>query len=173
MKFITIFTSEDRVKESIRENLSQFAIHFEKIQGCEEMSVKFYCDPAVYKDFYMGEELKSFEKSLAGKSKGSVFFLRKKFESEIDEKIRDRICRTANGFSEVLNEYAQDIKSNKLLAKEITGIETPMVLNCAYLVKTEQMDGFCAKCRELWENSIAKGFTIEWTGPWPPYNFCQ
>ncbi|MEA4954513.1 MAG: GvpL/GvpF family gas vesicle protein [Pseudoflavonifractor sp.] len=68
---------------------------------------------------------------------------------------------------------AADMKSNRLLAKEMTGVDTPMVLNCAFLLDTENKDRFLQIVKALADENEKYGFRIEASGPWPPYSFCQ
>jgi hypothetical protein len=173
MKFLTIFTNEDRVKGIIDDNIEKFTDAFEKIDGREELSVKVYCDEKIYKEKMMGEEIENFEKSLVGKPKGAAFFLKKKFEGELNDKLQDKIYKIANGFAEELKKHSVDMKSNKVLAKEITGIDMPMVLNCAFLVDTTQKESFTATVDDLTHRHENSGFEFEFSGPWPPYNFCK
>lgn len=173
MKFLTIFTTEDRVKEIINDNLEQFLHNFDKITNRQELSVKIYCDDKKYKEKVMGEEISNFEKTLAGKPKGAAFFLKKKFEGELDDKIQTKICNIADKFASSITQFAVEMKSNKLLAKEISGITTPMILNCAYLVSDEQKDQFLDAVDEQKNDYEESGFLIEVSGPWPPYSFCD
>jgi len=173
MKFLTIFTSENRVKDIITENLQQFLNNFAKIKNREELSVKIYCDDKKYKEKSMGEEIRNFEKTLVGKPKGAAFFLKKKYEGELDDKIQNKICNMANNFADEISSFAVEMKSNKVLAKEITGIDIPMVLNCAFLVDIDQKEKLTAKIDELTKEYEESGFMIELTGPWPPYSFCE
>jgi hypothetical protein len=172
MKFLTIFLTEGRVKDIIAERFEHFQEIFGKIRGRRELSVKIYCDSRRYKESAVAEEIDRFEKSLAGKPKGAAFFLRKKFESELDEKIQDRICRICNSFAEELKDLAAEMKPNKILAKEITGIETPMIINCAYLVEDDRTDVFMDRIQCFGREHEESGFMAEATGPWPPYSFC-
>lgn len=172
MKFLTIFLTEDRVKDIITESLEHFQEIFAKIRKHKELCVKIYCDSKRYKESTVAEDIIRFEQSLTGKPKGAAFFLKKKFESELNEKIQDRIFQLCNGFSEELKGLAAEMKSNKILAKEITGIETPMIINCAYLVEDGRADDFMNKVENFRREYEKSGFTAEATGPWPPYSFC-
>lgn len=173
MKFLTIFTSEERVKNVISENYEQIIHNFNKIKDREELSFKIYCDEKKYKEKVMGEEIRIFEDSLIGKPKGAAFFLKKKFDGELDDKIQNRICSMANSLTDAISSLAVDRKTNKLLAKEITGISTPMILNCAFLVENDNQDLFMTKIDELKADYENCGFTIELSGPWPPFSFCE
>ncbi|MGB8454956.1 MAG: GvpL/GvpF family gas vesicle protein [Anaerocolumna sp.] len=171
MKFLTIFTSEERVKGIISDNIDQFLHNFEKIKNREELSVKIYCDDKTYKEKVMGEEISKFEKTLIGKPKGAAFFLKKKFDSELDDKIQNKICDMANRFADGISKFAVEMKSNNILAKEITGITVPMILNGAYLVNNDQSAEFTAAIDEQKGEYEDNGFIIELSGPWPPFSF--
>jgi hypothetical protein len=173
MKFLTIFTAEERVKNIITENYELFVHNFEKINKREELSVKMYCDEKKYKEKVMGDEIVNFEKSLVGKPKGAAFFLKKKFDGELEDKIQSRICDLANEFAENLKSFAAEMRSNKILAKEITEISTPMILNCAFLVDIDKQEQFATKIDELKGYYESNGFMIELSGPWPPFSFCE
>jgi hypothetical protein len=55
---------------------------------------------------------------------------------------------------------------------ELSGHSGEMVLNGAYLVDDERLDGFGTVIDELGRQYGGdKGLTFELTGPWPPYNF--
>lgn len=173
MKFMTIFNVEHRVKNIIEENYNIFISDFERMKGRQEYSVKIYCDDKVFKKNFIGEEIQKFEKSLVGKPKGAAFFLKKKFDSELDNKVQNKICKIANSIAENIQEIVVDMKSNKLLAKEITNKEIPMILNCAFIIDINEVEKISI-CIEKIKNEYKKnGFSIEVSGPWPPYNFCE
>lgn len=172
MKFLTIFLSEERVIEIIKENHDDFQATFKKISSYDEFGVKIYCDERKYKESVLSDEIRDFENTLTGKPKGAAFFLKKKFETELDEKIRNRICGISSQFAEKLSTLTSDMKINKNLVKEITGIEIPMILNCAFLVKSDQKESFASRIEEFKRDFGSSGFYVDLTGPWPPYSFC-
>ena len=171
MKFLTIFSSEERVKEAGRENYEQIKTKLNRIKGKTEMSVKFYCDEKTFKQTAMQEEISAFEKSLAGKPQGAAYFLRKKFESEMSERIQKSICKAADSMAGEMKSLAADMQINKNLAREITGIDVPMVLNCAFLIDANDREAFDNRAKELSDQYKATGFLVECSGPWPVYSF--
>ncbi len=173
MKFLTIFNSSERVKEIIEENREMFQTNLAKIKNRKELSLKIYCDDKIYKEKTMAEEVKKFEEGLKGKPKGAAFFLKKKFDGELDDKIQNRIYDLSNKMAESVMDFVVEKKVNKLLAKEITGITTPMILNYAYLVDSEKEELLAGKVEELKHKYGSCGFMIELSGPWPPYSFCE
>ena len=60
---------------------------------------------------------------------------------------------------------------NKILEKELTGRQEPMVLNVAYLIPEEKIEDFDKEAQRLNQEIQANGFYLECSGPWPAYNF--
>ena len=73
-------------------------------------------------------------------------------------------------FESLSKQAAASIKS-KILEKELTGIREPMVLNSAYLIPREKIENFKKEAEGLNQEIQAKGFYLEYSGPWPVYNF--
>lgn len=172
IKFMTLFTAEERVRAMLEAHRDALVRDLERTRDREEWSVKVYCDDGVYKDRAAGGERAVFEKSLEGKPKGAVFFLRKKFESQLDERIHDRICEEADRMAGQLTGLSDGMKAGKLLARELSGVETPMVLNCAFLVSRAQREAFTRRAGELDREGAPSGFRVTRSGPWPPFSFC-
>lgn len=173
MKFLTILNNISRVEEIMEQNIDKFSEILKKLDNKKELSVKIYCNYKVFKDTYMKEELLKFEESLKGKPKGTVFLLRKKFDSELNDKVQSKAYKIANSMVYGAAPHYVEMKSNKLLAKEITGIQDKMILNCAFLIDKKQEKIFNSYIHELIEKYSNIGFTLQFTGPWPPYNFCD
>lgn len=171
MKFLTIFITEERVQNVIEENYEGFMNNFEKISGCEEFSLKIYCDTKLFKNRFMKEEIEKYEKTISEKPKGAAFFLRKKFDSELDNKVEKKFFTMANSMISNTQKFATDMKSNKLLAKEITGISLTMISNCAFLINLKNKKDFIEYTTSLKLTYEEGGFIFECSGPWPPYNF--
>ncbi len=74
-------------------------------------------------------------------------------------------------FLERLKGLAEELKENKILGKELTQRNDPMIFNGAFLVKKEKVDGFQKEIQKLRAEYEKIGFTFESSGPWPPYNF--
>lgn len=172
MKFLTIFKTEERVRSIITDNLAQFQEDFMKIKGRKELSLKIYCDDKKYKESTVAQDVEEFEKTLAGKAKGAAFFLRKKFDTELNDKIQSRICTAANSMIDSLKAECVDTKINKLLARELTGVDLPMIQNCSFLVDNKNEESFRNTVGKLADEYSTKGFMLNLSGPWPPYSFC-
>jgi len=173
MKFITIFKSIDRVKEIIRENMDLFTDKLNMLVGKEEHSIKIYCNEKVFKQTSMEDEIKAFEESIVGKPKGTAFFLRKKFDQELKEIVQEKVCKVANSMIDGASTLFEGMKSNKLLAKEMTGVQDKMILNIALLLQIDQKEELYRYIHTVKEHHEKNGFSVQISGPWPPFSFCS
>lgn len=173
MKFLTIFKSRERVNDILKEKYDDFKMGLQKLQGFEEWSIKIYCDKEYFKANCMGDIIRRFEEGIGGKPKGVSFMLRKKFDSELDEKVQSRIMNTSNDLIDEVKAFCKDIRSSRLLGKELTGRNEGMFINCSIMLDKKGK----REVQNLIDNTMGEfkkqGFIIDFTGPWPPYNFCS
>jgi hypothetical protein len=52
-------------------------------------------------------------------------------------------------------------------------VASRLLLDAAFLVDTGRVEAFRAAARRLTHGLEAEGFSLELTGPWPPYNFIE
>jgi hypothetical protein len=57
--------------------------------------------------------------------------------------------------------------------RRLSGRETEMVLNAAYLVPVDGAEAFRAIVESLGQHDAADDVDLELTGPWPPYHFVE
>jgi hypothetical protein len=60
---------------------------------------------------------------------------------------------------------------NPVQRPEAHGRDAEMILNGAYLVEEDRLDELRSAIATLQERWDPDGFSVELTGPWPPYNF--
>ena len=48
-----------------------------------------------------------------------------------------------------------------------------MVLNAAYLISNEKIEEFNKEAERLKQEIQSEGFSLEYSGPWPAYNFTK
>jgi len=115
--------------------------------------------------------MKEKQKEIDSLDEGMAFFM----EEELKEVISKEADKELNNIVEILFEglkkHAADSVKNKILEKELTGRREPMVLNTAYLISEEKIEVFKKEVEDLNQEMQAKGFCLEYSGPWPAYNF--
>ncbi len=173
MKFGTIFKNREGLTSSLKKDYLKFKNLLGSLQGKEERSVKIYCKSELFEN-----EIKKKSPTIQKKLKeikhlpaGRQYFL----EEEINEMAKREARNSVNNyiplFLEGLKRLAEEMKENKILGKELTQRNDPMVFNGAFLVKKEKVDKFQKEIQKLQAEYEKIGFTFESSGPWPPYNF--
>lgn len=173
MKFGTIFRNRRGLTDSLKKSYLKFKNLLKNLRGKEERSVKIYL-----KSQLLENEIKKISpmiqkglKEIKSLPAGRQYFL----EEEINETVKREANKSANSyialFSERLKRVAEEMKENKLLAKELAQRNDPMIFNGAFFVKKERIDRFQEEIRKLRAEYKKIGFIFESSGPWPPYNF--
>lgn len=173
MKFGTIFKDKKSLINSLKKGYLKFKNLLGSLRGKEERSVKIYL-----KSQLLENEIKKNLPAIQNKLKeaehlpaGRQYFL----EEEINEMAKREVKKSLNSyivlFLEMIKQAAEELKENKILGKEFTQRNDPMVFNGAFLVKKEKVERFKMEIQKLQTKHEKMGFTFESSGPWPPYNF--
>jgi len=103
---------------------------------------------------------------------GARYFQEKRLRAEAEDIL-------ARWHHTVVNEVVQEVKDFvvnscllKTRPKEISGRETEMILNFAFLLLSRRVNDFCQRIGAIADEYIEQGLVFEVTGPWAPYNFC-
>lgn len=174
MKFGTIFKDKGSLIGSLKKDYLKFKGLLDGLQGKEERSMKIYL-----KSQLLENEIKKKSPMIQSKLEeikslpaGRQYFL----EEEINEMVKREAKNSVNNnyipfFLEKLKGLAEELKENRILGKELTQRNDPMIFNGAFLVKKEKVDKFQEEMQKLRAEYETIGFTFELSGPWPPYNF--
>jgi len=141
----------------------------------EEWGLKLYCDTDKLRIFLgaQDKEVKQMDEEIAVSSVGKAFLLKKK---------RDELLNVL--IDKKLNEYGQEVyvklcalsihaRINKLLPREVTERNDDMILNAAFLVDKVALGDFISATNNFKDRFSPSGLSLDCTGPWPPYNFCE
>jgi hypothetical protein len=176
MKFCTIYRSEERVAEMVRQFQEPFLVALEYLDGKQEWSVKVYCAPEVLAKKLMQTDNET-PKKAASQSAGAAYLIRKKRQDAIAEEM-ERFCNLEVQEShDQLVQCAQEAillplqKQEAPQVAELTSVPQRMLLNGAYLVAEEQLEAFQGTVHDLNAHYESYGLTYELMGPWPPYSF--
>ncbi len=176
MGFGTIFKEEASLRETLDKNHEKIKHVLDNIRGKQEWGVKVYLnDKKIFEKNIKekSEVLREKEREMASLPEGMAFFMEEELKEMIDKEKNEELNNITGFFFEILRKHAVDSAKNKLLEKELTGISKPMVLNAAYLISDEKKEGFTNEAERLKLEIKAEGFGLEYSGPWPAYNFTK
>jgi len=174
MRFGTIFKNKARLEESLNKDYCKIQEVLERIQSKQEWSIKLYLkDKEKFEKMIKekNEAIKKKEQELASLPEGIAFFMEEELRETIAEEVDKELSTTMDVLFEGLKKQSVDSVRNKVLEKELTGRFEPMVLNAAYLVSEEKVENFTEVVEDLKQEMQAQGFCLEYSGPWPGFNF--
>ncbi len=176
MKFGTIFTEEERLAETLDKCYEQFNATFNKLEDKEEWSVKIYFNNQRQLEEIIStenEKVKEIKRKIAGMPEGIAYFYESELNEAISYEVGEKIHEIKKNIFEEIKLNSEDAIECKILAKEITCRPELMILNASYLIKTEMVDEFIRSAERKNEELNAQGFSLEFSGPWPPYYFSE
>ena len=162
-RFGAIYRDEEQVRGMLTKR-PELRDALARLDGAVELGVKALLDPEVLRarlahDRGLDAEVGS----------GRAYMLWKQLERELDEEVRSFAGSCADESHERLAAAADDARVNPAQHPSVAGGE--MLLNGAYLVRSDRDAAFRDVLRELQARYGDDGVTYELTGPWPPYNF--
>lgn len=174
-KLGTIFNTEDNLRAMLDGHAQAFKQNFRKLEGKEEWGLKVYCDLEKLKSAIGQEEAKILKmvKEIDSASCGKAYLLKKKKEQLLKDTLTNRINEYGQKSFEILKALSLEARINKLLPKEVTERHDEMILNSAFLVDKDKVTNLIQAVDRLKAKYNDKGINFDFTGPWPPYNFCS
>ncbi len=173
-KFGTLFNTNDSLKAMLEQYGEEFKAILRKLAHKQEWGLKIYCNSEKLKTSFSNDEAEilKIENEIKSSSVGKSYFLKKKKDELIEKTLNERINECGQESFELLKELSFEAHINRLLPREVTEREDDMVLNSAFLVDKDEVGDFQNMVDTLKMHYEGKGFLIDCTGPWPPYNFC-
>jgi Gas vesicle synthesis protein GvpL/GvpF len=159
LRLCTIYLSRERVETFLDEQAHELAGALAGLRGRTEWGVKVFAPPL---------ERPAVPGEAAG---GSEYLQRKRGERAAREEAHRRAAQCAQDVHERLEREAVRACVNRPQHPEAHGRATEMLLNGAYLIDDERRSAVREVIDELVDEYGPLGFSIELTGPWPPYNF--
>jgi len=174
MRFGTIFKEKERLEETLNKDYPRIRQVLNKIQGKQEWSIKVYLNDREKLEQAIKEKnqaIKEKEKEIASLPEGMAFFMEEELKEVVSRELEKELNNIVEGLFESLGKQAVVSIKNKPLENELTGRREPMILNAAYLISGEKIEGFKKAAEALDQQIQAIGFCLEYSGPWPAYNF--
>ena len=174
MRFGTVFKEKTKIEETLDKDYIKFEEVMDRIRGKQEWSAKVYLkDKGILEQGIKenNETIKEKVEEIAALPEGIAFFMEEEVKRLVAEELDMALSNSVNGlFDRLASRSAASIKS-RILAKELTGRDEPMVLNSAYLIPEDDIDDFKKEAEAINQEIQAKGLYLEYSGPWPGYNF--
>lgn len=161
-------TSPDQVvKDWLKEDSERFRSIIEKIRGRDEYGVQIFYAPLVMAKQISEEsqEIREIREEMATKSSGLAYLYRQKVEKAVRAEMERFASYWFKDFYARVKCHCDDIVVEKTRK---AGRDKVMLLNFSCLVASESVDNLG---EELEKINDTEGFSVHFSGPWPPYSF--
>ncbi len=174
MGFDTILQSKDDAvspdqvaKDWLKEDSERLQAIMEKIKGRDEYGVQIFYAPRVIAKQISEEsqEIRKIKEEMAAKSPGTAYLYKQKVERAVKAEIERLANDWFKDFYARVKRHCDDIVVEKSRKADRNKV---MLLSLSCLVAREKVDNLGEELEKI--NNI-KGFSVHFSGPWPPYSF--
>lgn len=164
LRLCTLYRTSDGVRRLLRENRAELREGLSAVAGCVEWGVKVFADPSAQVSGSSAE-------MPSGEGRGSTYLLRRQHERALADRAAEVRARCVDVVHDRIAALSRASVINPPQRPEVHGRELTMLLNAAHLIERDRSLELREVIASLQEEWSALGFSIELTGPWPPYNF--
>ena len=174
MGFDTILQSKDDaispdqvVKDWLNEDSERLQSVMERITGRDEYGVQIFYAPRVIAKQISEEnqEIRKIREEMAAKSPGTAYLYKQKVERAVKAEIERLAGVWFTDFYRRIKGHCDDIVVEKTKKADRNRV---MLLNLSCLVAREKVSNLGEELEKI--NNMA-GFSVHFSGPWPPYSF--
>ncbi|HZU60588.1 MAG TPA: GvpL/GvpF family gas vesicle protein, partial [Solirubrobacteraceae bacterium] len=167
LRLCTLYHDRDGIRRMLLQHAEGLAGSLAAVEGTAEWGVKVFLEAEPGGPAASVQAAEQPERPATGTG-----YLAQRQQERQAARLRDEISQECvEEVHGVMCDLARDARLNAVQRPEAHGREGEMLLNGAYLVDREQESGLSSAVAQLQSRWSARGFAVELTGPWPPYNF--
>jgi hypothetical protein len=173
VRFGAVFSSRESLAQLLAERHEEISHFLETVSDKEEWDVRGFVDRG-----RASEWLLSFDADLAARrarkpdSPGARYFHEKRLRAEAEAQARAWCGAIADQIGNELASHAVGVCSLARGPRNSAEVKAETVLHLALLVLRSRVPEFCGCVEAIEAAHLARGLTLEVSGPWPPYSFC-
>ena len=172
LRFGSIYLERQRIAGMLSEKREGLVAILDRVRGREEWGVNIVRDRARLMEAIesVSPRLRDVAARAAAASPGESYLLRKKIDAMRAEEASAEVKRVILLIERGLK-TASDGALRLAMLKEGSSGQGDVVARLAFLVARNEFAGFRRTAEELARDHAQTGFQLEFTGPWPTYNF--
>ncbi len=158
--------ADEVVKNWLKEDYDRLLALIEKIRGADEYVVQVLYQPEkiVAPLVEADREIKQLAREAAAKSPGAAYLYRQKLDKAAKTRIEELADTWFRSFYTRIKRHCKEI----IVEKTRKSDGEVMLINLSCLVVKDKVEGLGVELDEI--NSL-EGFSVHFSGPWPPYSF--
>jgi hypothetical protein len=163
-RMCTVYSSLDALDEILEREAAPLAAAIDRLDGMQEWGVKAFLRAPVPA---------SPAQEPGEAASGTDYLTMKRERREVAAAGREATETAVAQIHARLTECATASSLSRPHDRRLSGRDTEMVLNAAYLVPADGIAAFRAIVEDLARRHEAEDVELELTGPWPPYTFVE
>jgi hypothetical protein len=174
MPMFSMWASDDALRRMLEAQQSDFEHVFARVEGADEFGVRVHRRDDVLAQSLgdLDPETRKLQQDVAAASPGQKYLLQRKLEDQMKLAVRSAGKRMAKQLFDDLAALSRDAVARPLVADPSTP-DVTLVLNAAFLVDRSRLAEFRNAVGERVRDYQPRGLSLDFTGPWPPYNFTR
>ena len=172
LRFCTIYKNQEGLFETIMPHKEQIINFLDYTADKTEWSVKVFCDKTIFVKYSDKDKEPSATTAQTSLLPGEAYLLAKKMRKIKEENFKQGLQMYLKDIDFTLSQFADSYRFLQCTDKSIHGRPLDMVMNTAFLVEQQTFNMFKDTLDMLAEKYRNEGLAFEFSGPWPPYNFC-
>ena len=172
LRFCTIYKNREGLFKTIMPHKEQIINFLDYTADKTEWSVKVFCDKTIFVKYSDKNKEHSAATAQTPLLPGEAYLLAKKMHKIKEENFRQDLQMYLKDIDFTLSQFADSYRFLQCTDKSIHGRPLDMVMNTAFLVEQQTFNMFKNTLDMLAEKYRNEGLAFEFSGPWPPYNFC-
>ena len=162
-----VTSPEQVVRDWLKQDYDRLREVMRKVEGKDEYGVQVSYEPGliIKQISEQSEEIKKIKAEMATKSPGMAYMYKQKLERAVKAETEKLANVWFSNFYGRIKKHTDDIVVEK--TKKLNNGKV-MLLNLSCLVNKEKIDSLG---KELEEINNMDGFSVHFSGPWPPYSF--
>ncbi|MBI5232878.1 MAG: GvpL/GvpF family gas vesicle protein, partial [Deltaproteobacteria bacterium] len=159
--------SEEKIIDWLKGSHEELEIKLKKVEGKAEYAVQVFWDVSLATVRLMDEapHIRSLSEGIKIKKAGSAFLCGEKLKAELRLCLEEEALRHYRAFYEKIKDVAEDVRIDKCRG---SADDRKMLLNVSCLLNDRQVE----RMGEMLDDITGQeGFSVRYTGPWPPYSF--
>ncbi len=167
-RFGTLFSSLDRLKKFVEEHLGMISEWLDYTADKEEWGIKGFMDRGTVEERLIAEAFQTVE---LPDSPGLRYLARQRLRLETAGEVTSRVAMVREAVLQRLQEDAVESRVLNLRPREGSGRPGEMILSQVFLLARDRLEGFRSGVEGFNAENLGEGFSLEISGPWPPYHF--
>ena len=159
---------EENVKKWLTEDYEKLKAKLEKVRGKAEYGVQIFWNPETMAQKIIKEnaEMSKLNEEIKSKPEGTAYMYRQKLADLLKKEMEKKADKYFKVFYGEVKPYAGDLKVEK--TKKTDDESKQMLMNLSCLMSHDESRKLGNKLDEI---DTLEGFSVRYTGPWPPYSF--